>query len=87
MSQKIQNQQDIQGEGDYQAARRYREEVTEFLDKADVEQLAKAAAPKSAREARELALAQQSGASRSKGDAPADVRAMYPGQPEADDSK
>jgi hypothetical protein len=70
----------VQGEGDYEAARRYRKEVKDFLDKADVGQLAEQAAPTSAKEARELALAEESGESRSKGDDPADVRAMYPGQ-------
>lgn len=88
MSQKVQNQPDppkagagkIQGEGDYDASRRYREEVSEFLDKADVDKLARDSAPKTAKEARELALAQEKGESRSKGDDPADVRAMYPGK-------
>jgi hypothetical protein len=70
----------VQGEGDYDAARRYRKEVKDFLDKSDVGQLAEDAAPKSAMEARELALAEESGESRSKGDVPSDVRAMYPGQ-------
>jgi hypothetical protein len=70
----------VQGEGDYDAARRYREEVSEFLDHNDVEQIAKRAAPKSALEARELSLAEDSGRNRSKGDDPADVGAMYPGR-------
>jgi hypothetical protein len=70
----------IQGEGDYDASRRYREEVGEFLGKADVTKLAREAAPKSAQEAREMSLAQESGERRSKGDDPADVKAMYPGQ-------
>jgi hypothetical protein len=69
----------VQGEGDYQAAHRYREEVKDFLAHADVAELAKQAEPQSAREARELALAADSGLHRSKGDDPADVRAMYPG--------
>jgi hypothetical protein len=93
MSQKMQNQSEaedrdpsaqdsgkVQGEGDYAASQRYREEVSEFLEHADVEALAKRAAPESALEARELALAQEKAASRSKGDDPADVGAMYPGR-------
>jgi hypothetical protein len=88
MSQKVQNQPDqppagadkIQGEGDYDASRRYRKEVSEFLDKADVDKLARDSAPKTAKEARELALAQEQGESRSKGDDAAYVRAMYPGK-------
>jgi hypothetical protein len=75
-----------QGEGDYDAARRYREEVGEFLDHSDVEQIAKRAAPKSALEARELALAEERARDRSKGDDPADVGAMYPGR-KADDKR
>ena len=74
----------LQGEGDYEASRRYREELGEFLDHADVEKLARKAAPGSAQEARDLALAQERGASRSKGDDPADVGAMYPGRNDAD---
>jgi hypothetical protein len=84
MSQPIKTQHPdeskVQGEGDYDASRRYRRDVENFLQKADVERLAKDAAPKSAREARDLALAQERGESRTKGDDPADVRAMYPGQ-------
>ena len=70
----------VQGEGDYEASRRYREEVKEFLAHADVEDIAHKAAPKSALEARELALAAEKGQLRSKGDDPADVGAMYPGR-------
>ena len=44
----------VQGEGDYEASRRYRKEVGEFLEHADVNELAKRAAPQSASEAREL---------------------------------
>lgn len=96
MSQKIQNQADrpqggdgdadnkLQGEGNYEASRRYRDGVGEFLAHADVEDIAHKAAPKSPLEARELALAADKGQQRSKGDDPADVRAMYPG---GDDAK
>ena len=70
----------VQGEGNYEASRRYREDVKEFLAHADVEDIAHKAAPKSALEARELALAAEKGQLRSKGDDPADVGAMYPGR-------
>ena len=81
MSQKNQDPPSaaVQGEGDYEADRRYRQEVDEFLAHADVEQIAQQAAPQSALEARELALAAEKGQRRSKGDDPADVGAMYPG--------
>jgi hypothetical protein len=71
---------EVQGEGDYEAARRYRKELGEFLEHADVDEIAKRAAPQSALEARELALAADRGRKRSKGDDPADVGAMYPGR-------
>jgi hypothetical protein len=70
----------VQGEGDYRAARRHREEAEEFISHHDVEKLAKQAAPQSALEARELALAEERARNRSKGDESADVAAMYPGR-------
>ena len=72
--------QSVQGEGDYEAARRYREELTDFVSKSDIDQLARQAAPGSAREARDLALAEDSGRDRSKGDDAADPGLMYPGR-------
>jgi len=70
----------LQGEGDYQAARRYREEVTDFVSRADIDALAHEAAPDSAKEARDLALAEERGRDRSKGDDAADAGIMYPGR-------
>jgi hypothetical protein len=69
----------VQGEGDYRAARRYRQEVSDFVSKADVDALARAAAPTSGDEARDLALAEERGRDRSKGDDAADAGIMYPG--------
>jgi hypothetical protein len=95
MTQEIQNQANrpkpadkdqgyqVQGEGNYEASRRYREGVTEFLAHANVEDIAHKAAPSSPMEARELALAADKGQQRSKGDDPADVAAMYPGRDDA----
>ena len=73
-------QQPIQGEGDYQAARRFRNESEEFVANADVESLARQAAPSSPKEARDLALAEERGRDRSKGDDAADPGIMYPGR-------
>ena len=50
-----------QGEGDYAADRRYRERTDQFLKTTDVEEVARAAAPKSAAEAREMATAEEQG--------------------------
>jgi hypothetical protein len=58
---------DVQGEGNYDAARRYRKDVNEFLDKEDVEKAAHEAAPKSPDEQREMDEAERAGRSRSKG--------------------
>ena len=81
----------VQGEGDYEASRRYREELREFLKHSNVDDRAHAAKPDSAKQERELALAEEQGKSRSKGDDPADVGLMYPGkraedEPTRDDS-
>jgi hypothetical protein len=57
----------VQGEGDYEAARRYREDVKEFLDKDEVAKAAHDAAPKSPDEQREMEEAERAGRSRSKG--------------------
>lgn len=70
----------VQGEGDYEAAHRYRDEVKDFLAHSDIEQLAHEAAPESAKQERELALAEEAGKARSKGEAGADAGIMYPGR-------
>ena|SRR5450432_3302468 len=51
----------IQGEGDYAADRRYRERTDHFLKTADVEEVARAAAPKSKAQAQEMAAAEKEG--------------------------
>jgi hypothetical protein len=51
----------VQGEGDYDAARRHRSSVEDFLESNNPEQLARAAAPTNAQEARELEEAEQRG--------------------------
>jgi hypothetical protein len=56
----------IQGEGDYEAARRYRQDVKEFVDKADIDKAAHEAAPKSSDDQREMDEAERAGRSHSK---------------------
>ena len=51
----------LQGEGDYEAARRYDGAVRRFVSRADVEGAARAAAPRDEREAKELAEAEAIG--------------------------
>lgn len=78
MSQTDQNAENkLQGEGDYDAARRYREKVTDFVKRSDVEELTHGQ-PLSPKDARDYALAEERARTRSKGDDPADVGIMYP---------
>jgi len=51
----------LQGEGDYEAARRYDSDVRKFVRRADIERAARAAAPKNKREAEEMAAAEAIG--------------------------
>ena len=57
---------DNQGEGDYEAARRYRKEVGDYVKSADIDKAAHAAAPKSPDEQREMDEAERAGRSHSK---------------------
>jgi hypothetical protein len=61
----------VQGEGDYEAARRHRKRVSEFIENNDVEKAAVRAAPESAAEAAELEDAEAEGKSHAKGEDPA----------------
>jgi hypothetical protein len=56
----------IQGEGDYEATRRYRKRTEDFLENNDVEKAAVRAAPADADEARELEAAEEAGKSKAK---------------------
>lgn len=65
----------LQGEGNYDAARRHRESVEEFVESGQVEAAARDAAPHNEAEASELEAAEQAGKSHSKGEDPALQRA------------
>ncbi len=56
----------IQGEGDYDAAQRYRKEVKDFVNKADIDKAAHEAAPHSPDEQREMDEAERTGRAHSK---------------------
>ena len=58
----------VQGEGDYEAGRRYDKAALEFAQAGRVFEAARKAKPRSAREATELDEAEQIGRSRSKGE-------------------
>jgi hypothetical protein len=54
---------DLQGEGNYEASRRYRERTEQFIESGRVEEAAKKAAPRSDEEAQELDRAEELGQS------------------------
>ena len=64
----------IQGEGDYESARRYRTDVERFVAENDTEELAREAAPDSEQEADEMLAAERKGRSRSKVRKPEDTQ-------------
>ena len=64
----------IQGEGDYESARRYRKDVERFVAENDTEELAREAAPHSEQEADEMLDAEREGRSRSKVRKPEDTQ-------------
>jgi hypothetical protein len=70
--------QKIQGEGDYEATRRYRKRTSEYLANNDVEKAAIRAAPESQREAEDLQAAEAAGKRRAKGEDPALRRRSAP---------
>ena len=57
------DQSKVQGEGDYESARRFRKDTQDFLKKADVPDLARRAAPHSKAEEDELKKAEEVGRS------------------------
>ena len=52
---------DLQGEGNYEASRRYRERTEQFIESGRVEEAATNAAPRSDAEAQELDRAEEAG--------------------------
>ena len=61
---------EVQGEGDYAAGRRYDKAAKEFAESGKVEPAARDAAPDSAAEADEMKKAEEIGKSHSKGEGP-----------------
>jgi len=60
----------VQGEGDYRAARRHRSKVQQFVATSDTGQLAREAAPRSEAEGQEMLEAERQGRARAKGGKP-----------------
>jgi hypothetical protein len=72
------SKQKVQGEGDYEATRRYRKRTDEYLENNDVEKAAVRAAPTTAREAEDMKAAEAAGKRRAKGEDPALRRRAAP---------
>ena len=70
--------QKVQGEGDYEATRRFRKRTDEYLKNNDVEKAAVRAAPTSRREAEDMKAAEAAGKRRAKGEDPALRRRAAP---------
>jgi len=66
----VQAQDEVQGEGDYNAARRYDEAAREFAESGRVEDGARGAEPADDAEAESLLEAEREGQSHSKGEDP-----------------
>jgi hypothetical protein len=62
---------DIQGEGNYDATRRYDKAATDFVQSGKVEQAARDARPKNEAEAEAMRKAEEEGKSHAKGEDPA----------------
>jgi hypothetical protein len=71
-------QSKVQGEGDYEATRRYRKRTEEYLKNNDIEKAALRAKPISKEEAEALEAAEAAGKRRAKGEDPALRRRSAP---------
>jgi hypothetical protein len=72
------NKSKIQGEGDYESARRYRRDVETYVKTADIDRAAREAEPVDAEEARELEEAEDIGKSHAKGKKPSEGKDPNP---------
>ena len=68
----------VQGEGDYEATRRYRKRTERYLAGHDVQKDARRAAPRTAKEASSMQAAEAAGKKRAKGEDPALRRRAAP---------
>ena len=71
----------VQGEGDYNAARRHRKSLTDFVASGKVDRAARDAEPKTVLEQDALLEAEKLGESRSKGEDPSPPRSPARKQP------
>ena len=64
----------VQGEGDYEAGRRFRKAENGFVQSGKVDEAARKSPPESAEQQREMEQAEDIGKSHSKGELPADEK-------------
>jgi len=81
-----QTQQNVHGEGNYAASRQYDDATKKFTESGRVEPAARAAAPRSDADAREMAAAEAEGKRHSKGEDPALNRKASQKAPESPDT-
>jgi hypothetical protein len=81
-----QSQQNVHGEGNYAASRQYDDATKKFTESGRVEPAARAAAPRSGADAREMAAAEAEGKRHSKGEDPALNRKATQNAPESPDT-
>ena len=67
---KDKSEDEVHGEGDYRAARRYNEATREFVEEEDVAEAARDSEPQSEREQQQLERAEQAGRQRAKDEDP-----------------
>ncbi|MEO8062045.1 MAG: hypothetical protein ABI821_04780 [Pseudomonadota bacterium] len=65
------NEDKVQGEGDYEAARRFRKRSESYVENNDIEKAALRAAPETREEAESMKAAEAAGKKRAKGEDPA----------------
>ena len=68
----------VQGEGDYEAARRYRKRSEDYVARNDIKKAALRAKPRSSSEAESMKAAEEAGKKRAKGEDPAVRRRSAP---------
>lgn len=68
----------VQGEGDYEAGRRFDKSEQEFVKSGKVQERTGQAQPEDAAKAAEIEQAEQQGKSHSKGEAPGDMKPRQP---------
>lgn len=68
----------VQGEGDYEAGRRFDKAEQEFVKSGKVKERTGKASPEDAAQASEIEKAEQEGKSHSKGEAPGDMKPKQP---------